>query len=297
VAGQDQPIGFIGLGAMGGPMAVNLARAGARLLVWNRSPEKAEAAAGAGALVASGIAEVFARSSVIILMLTDGQAIDAVLGRGGPDFAIRAGERTIVNMGTTSPDYSRGLEADILAAGGRYVEAPVSGSRKPAEAGELIAMLAGDERAVADVRPLLAPMCRKTVACGAAPNALVMKLAVNIFLLTTVTGLAEAIHFAARQGLDLAQVVEVLNAGQMASDISRIKAAKLQRRDFTIQAAIPDVLKNAELVTEAARDAAIALPLLDVCRALYAETLALGQADADMAAVITAIEARTAKRS
>ena len=86
----------------------------------------------------------------------------------------------------------------------------------------------------------------------------------------------------------------VLDAGQMASSISRVKTAKLAARDFEIQAGIADVLKNNELVVDAARSAGAAVPLLEVCRELYAETLALGHGGADMAAVITAIEARAA---
>src|SRR6267154_1387603 len=135
---------------------------------------------------------------------------------------------------STSPAYSRELEADIRSVGGHYVEAPVSGSRKPAEAGQLVAMLAGDADAIADVRPLLTPMCRETMICGPVPNALLMKLSVNLFLISLVTGLAEA-----------------------------------------------------------AREAGVASPLLDVCHALYGETRALGFGDADMAAVLKAIEARS----
>jgi 3-hydroxyisobutyrate dehydrogenase len=196
-------------------------------------------------------------------------------------------------MGTTAAAYSRALEVDIRAAGGRYVEAPVSGSRKPAEAGQLVAMLAGDADAVAAVQPLLAPMCKQAMGCGAVPNALLMKLAVNLFLISSVTGLAESLHFAAQHGLDLEQFSSIINAGQMASDMSRVKTPKLVARDFSVHAAIADVLKNNRLVAEAAREAGIASPLLDVCHALFGETLALGHGTEDMVAVVKAIEART----
>jgi 3-hydroxyisobutyrate dehydrogenase len=120
-----------------------------------------------------------------------------------------------------------------------------------------------------------------------------MKLAVNIFLIATVTGLAESFHFAERHGLDLELLRAVLDAGQMASSISRVKTAMLASRDFEIQAGIADVLKNNRLVVDAAQAAGAAAPLLEVCRDLYAETLALGHGGADMAAVIHAIEARS----
>ncbi|HEY1999268.1 NAD(P)-dependent oxidoreductase [Paraburkholderia sp.] len=286
-------IGFIGLGVMGQPMALNLARAGTPLLVWNRSADRCELLRAAGATVATGAAEIFRKTQIVILMLATEDAIDAVLGRRTPEFASNVAQHTIVHMGTTSPEYSRGLDAEIRAAGGSYVEAPVSGSRKPAEAGQLVAMLAGEHTAVEQVRALLQPMCHQTIICGAVPGGLLMKLAVNVFLITSVTGLAEAAHFAERHGLNMQQFREVVDAGQMASGISRVKILKLVNRDFDVQASITDVLKNNRLIAEAARDAHIASPLLDVCYALFGETEALGYGRFDMAAVLHAFEART----
>jgi 3-hydroxyisobutyrate dehydrogenase len=286
-------VGFLGLGVMGQPMALNLARAGTPLVVWNRTAGRTEPLRAAGADLADSPAEVLARTGVTFLMLADEFAIDSVLGRGTPDFATRVAGRTVVHMGTTSPEYSHGLEADIRAAGGSYAEAPVSGSRVPAEAGRLVAMLAGDEDVVGTVRPLLGPMCHETFLCGPAPNALTMKLAVNLYLITLVTGLGEAFHFAERQGLDRGLFLDVLDAGPMASGVSRMKAPKLLTQDFAVQAAARDVLQNNRLIAEAARKAGLASPLLDVCHALYDETVTLGHGGSDMVAVLRAIEART----
>lgn len=101
-------------------------------------------------------------------------------------------------------------------------------------------------------------------------------------------------HFAHSHGADLAKLVAVLDASPMASDVSRVKAAKLVSEDFTAQATVPNVLENTTLIVEAARRARVASPLLDVCHALYGETNALGAKDLDMVAVIRAIERRTA---
>lgn len=295
IACQTRPmrVGFAGTGVMGGPMARNLLKAGTDLLVWNRTPDKAQ---DVGAEVAPDVDTLFAESEVVIMMLTNGDAIDAVLGRGTDALARRVCGRTIVHMGTTSPAYSKSLEADITTRGGHYVEAPVSGSRVPAEAGELVAMLAGEPNAVERARPVLEPMCRDTVLCGPAPNGLLMKLAVNIFLITTVTGLAESVQFARRHGLDLRKFVDVLSTGQMSSPVMRVKAPKLVAEDFDVQASISDVWMNTRLITDAADEAGLAAPLMDVCRALFAETSQLGYDGADMAAVLKAIEARTENR-
>ena len=287
-------LGFVGLGAMGEPMALNLVKAGKPLLVWNRSPAKSEVLGKAGAAVAKDAADVFARCETIVFMLRDAAAMDAVVARGTSAFADRVKGRTLINMATPAPRYSKALEADVRVNGGHYVEAPVSGSRKPAESGQLVAMVAGEPDVVTAVRPLLAPMCRAAIACGPVPNALFMKLAVNLFLTAIVTGLAESVHFAQRHGLDLAQLVAILDAGPLASDVSRGKAAKLLAQDFAAQASISNVLENVRLIAAAAREAGIASPVLDACVALYGETKELGLGDADMIAVIRAIEQRTA---
>ena len=286
-------IGFIGLGVMGQPMALNLAKAGADLLVWNRTGERCDPLREAGARVAASAAEVFRGADVIILMMANGGATDAVLGRATEGFAGNVAGRLIDSMGTSSPDWSRGLEADIRAAGGRYVEAPVSGSRVPAEEGHLVGMLAGDADDVAMLRELLRPVCRETIPCGAVPGALTMKLSVNLFLVAMVAGLAEAFHFAERQGADLQRFQAVLDAGPMASAVSRIKLAKLCAGDFSVQAAISDVKMNSGLIAEAARGAGIAAPLLDAADALFGEAEGLGLGKQDMAAVVKAIAART----
>jgi 3-hydroxyisobutyrate dehydrogenase len=286
-------VGFLGLGLMGEPMARNLVRAGIPLVVWNRTPERADALCAEGAQRAQDAAEVFARAETVILMLANERATDEVLGRGADRFGVELRGRVLVNMATVAPEYARALARDVRAAGARYVEAPVSGSRTPAEAGQLVAMLAGDPEDLARIRPLLAPLCRDSFDCGPVPGALQMKLAVNTFLITMVTGLAETFHFARGHNLDLSTLRAILDAGPMASSVSRIKAQKIVEQDEVAQAALLDVLKNNQLIADAARKAGLASPLLDVCHALFREAQAQGHGARDMIAVLHAIEART----
>jgi 3-hydroxyisobutyrate dehydrogenase len=157
-------------------------------------------------------------------------------------------------------------------------------------------MRAGEPDRIAQVRPLMAPMCREVFACGAVPGALLMMIAINAFLIPMVTGLAVAFLFADRHGLDLRQLQAILDAGPMASNVSKVKGAKLAESDFTVQSAITDVLKNTRLTTAAAREKGLASPLLDVCEALYNEAVEQDHAGIDMAGVIKAIAARTDRR-
>jgi 3-hydroxyisobutyrate dehydrogenase len=284
-------VGFVGLGIMGRPMATRLVRAGVPLTVWNRTSAPAEALGALGAVVAPNPAALFASCDVVLLMLADEAAVDAVLGRGTPGFGMVAG-RTVVALGTTSTTFSAGLARDVEAAGGRYVEAPVSGSRVPAERGELVGLVAGPDDAVEQVEQLLGHLCRAVLRCGPVPQGLGTKLAVNLYLCTMVVGLAEAHHLAAAMGLDLAAFRRALDLGPMASAVSTIKLAKLADRDFEAQAAVRDVHTNTRLVAEAARAVGAASPLLDVTRELFRETEESGSGALDMAAVVTALEAR-----
>lgn len=293
---HQTPIGFIGLGLMGRPMARNVLRAGFPLLVWNRSPEPRAELASAGAEVATDAADVFARCRMIILMLADESATAAVLGRGGGAFGRTVRDRIVIGMGTFSPGFSGRLAADIAAAGGQYVEAPVSGSRGPATDGTLVAMTAGDPAAVAEAGPVIDAMCARRFDCGEPPAAMSLKLAVNLFLITMVTGLAEAFHFADRLGLDAGLLRTVLDAGPMASTVSRAKTGLLADGVFPAQAAVADVLKNCDLVHDAAVAAGAADPLLRDCRVLFRKAVALGLPGEDMAAVIKAVAAGDAVR-
>ncbi|GAA2745589.1 NAD(P)-dependent oxidoreductase [Terrabacter aerolatus] len=289
---METRVGFIGLGIMGRPMASHLLRSGVPLSVWNRSAGASGALQALGATVADSPADVFGVSDVVLLMLAHESAIDEVLQRGTAQFADMVSGRTVVHLGTTSPDYSAALGGDVEAAGGDYVEAPVSGSRVPAERGELVALTAGRPAVLDRVEPLLAPFCREVLRCGAVPSGTGTKLAVNLYLCTMVAGLAEAYHLAIALGLDPGAFQRALDAGPMASAVSTLKLAMLVERDFETQAAIRDVHRNTRLVAHAARAVGAVSPLLDVTRELFRETEDLGSGALDMAAVVTALERR-----
>ena len=283
-------VGFAGLGLMGRPMAIHLCRAGLPVVVYNRSPLPLETLQKHGATIAPSPEALFDACDTIILMLADDASTDAVIGRGGTEFDQRMRNRLIINMGTHRPAYSRALEADIRAAGGAFVEAPVSGSRPSAEAGTLIAMVAGDNHAVARALPLLRTMCRDVVRVGAVPQALAMKMAVNHYLIATVAALSEAANLALALGLDLELFSSIIAGGQLGSEVASAKLAKILHRDFSPQASIRDVCKNAALVAGAAADAQVASPILDEARYLFESVLARGAGELDMAAVVSAFE-------
>lgn len=284
-------VGFIGLGTMGLPIARTMARAGTGLVVWNRSQPARGAMRAVGARVAQTPGQVFDDVEVVFMMLANGDVIDALLQRGTAAFDQLVRGHTLVHMGTTAASYSQRLATDTTRAGGRYVEAPVSGSRVPAEQGQLVGMVAGPDDAVDLVLPLLEPVCASVVRCGEVPKATQLKLAVNLFLITQVSGLVEAFHFAAGNGLDMELFRSVVDAGPMASAVSRLKLGKLMEGDFTVQASVSDVFYNNRLIADAARGAGVPTPLLDACHRLFEQAEVLGHGHEDMAAVLRAFEA------
>ena len=222
-------------------------------------------------------------------MLSDVDAINETLGRTAQSFTTPVQGRVIVNMGTMAPVESTRLGEALRSQGASYVEAPVSGSRVPAENGALVAMLAGPDEVVEQVATLLTPICRSVFRCGEVPAALTTKLAVNVFLIDMVTGLAEATRFAEGNGVDLAVFRAVLDSGPMSSDVSRLKIAKLLTGDYAPQATIRDVRYNSRLILDQAESTGTELPLLADCERLLGATEQLGHEDADMVAVLLAL--------
>jgi 3-hydroxyisobutyrate dehydrogenase len=286
-------VGFIGLGVMGQPMATNLLKAGTPLIVWNRTPDRCEPLRPLGATVAATVSEVCEQADTIILTLFDRAAIDEVLQRGTSRFTSMVEGRTVMNMSSIAPADSRALARDIHSCGGTYVEAPISGSRIPAEQGQLVVMLAGDSGVAHSMRPLLAPMSRAQVFCGAVGDALLMKLAVNLFRLVMTNGLVEAVHFVDRNHLDFSAFEEVVNASPMASASCRTTLAKLRARDYSPHAATTDALNSTQLIVDAAQHVRAACDLIQVCRSQYQDAVDLGYGAADLISALQAIEVRS----
>lgn len=281
-----RPLGFVGLGRMGSAMALRLVEAGTPVVVWNRSPEPARLLGSAGADVATTLVEVLDRCRVVVMMLANAQAATEVLSQA-PSIV----GRVLVNAGTLAPESSLAMHDRVHELGGHYVECPVSGSRVQAEAGALVGMLAGEPAVLDEVEPLLAPMTAAVFRTGSVPRALETKLAVNVFLISLVAGLAESVSFAERRGVDVGVLRSILDAGPMASAVSRIKLAKIVEADWSAQAAVADVHYNSRLIVDAARQVGAPVPLMSVCERLFAAAESVGLGTADMAAVIEAVRA------
>jgi 3-hydroxyisobutyrate dehydrogenase len=160
----------------------------------------------------------------------------------------------------------------------------------PAEQGALLALLAGETSTLEMVRPVLQPMCREILDCGPVPNGTLTKLATNIVLLSQVASLAEAANMAHKAGVGAEALVRAILAGPLASDVMRVKGAKLLAGDFTAQAAIVNVVQSGQHARDAASREGVATPMLDAALGLYRWAEATGAGELDMIAVVKAFD-------
>jgi 3-hydroxyisobutyrate dehydrogenase len=285
-----EKIGFIGLGTMGLPMARNLAASGIALSVWNRTPKSPDAfPGGCNVEYAPSSRAVLRGARTSILMLLNQEAVDAVLERHTAAFAENVQGKTIIAMGSVDPGYSAALADDIAKAGGTYLEAPVSGSRVPAEQGQLVCLLGGDPAEANAAAPLLRPICKEQIYCGAAGDALRMKLAINLYLCSSLVALAEATNFARKAGLPLDKFSWAVAVGPLSSDFVTTKLPKMIEMDFAVQAGVADAHMSTCLIrTEAARLCS-ATPQLDVSSDLYARAVGALGPKVDMSSVIAVL--------
>ncbi|CAG8930487.1 unnamed protein product [Penicillium salamii] len=274
-------VGFIGLGAMGLPMARNLSRKFA-LTVWNRNHSKYMMLSGAELSIAESPSMVVEQSDVTFIMLLNTAAIESVLD---DDFKRALCGKVLVVTSSVTVAFSHWTAEQVHQAGGQYIEMPVSGSTVPAQQGQLVGMLAGDLVLVNRIRPVLEPITRCAIYCGPIGSGLKAKFAVNTFLITLTTGLAESVNLARAQGLDLRAFGQVLRFCPMASAYSDMKIGKLLNEDWAPQAAIDDCYAITKLIQSAASDVDTRSPLIDACAILLEEGKNASLGDEDIVAI------------
>lgn len=280
--------GLIGVGVMGEPMAKNLKKAGHSVTVYNRTPGRCDALRPLGIEVADSPTQVFEASEAVVIMVPSHLEVDQVLERSSQgEIAAPVKGLAVILMATVAPAYSMALGASLAAVGARYIEAPVSGSKQPAETGQLVILAsAGEQKYIDDVQPLFDAIGKKTVRCGPVPTAMRMKLANQLLLIACFEAISEATHFAAEIGLDVQQFLDMAQAGPLANDVLRSKVAKLVADDFSQQAPIRHVAKDIGLVCDEAEQRGVWLPIASANRALFSEAMRTGQSQDDAIGII-----------
>lgn len=279
-------IGFVGLGQMGSAIAANLLKAGHDLIVWNRSPEKADALVEQGATRAATPAEA-AAGEVVFSMLADDRAVEAVtFGEHG---LLSAGGGAIhVSLSTISLTLARRLAE---AYDDRYVSAPVFGRPAAAQAAKLFVVAAGPSGSIEICRPLFDAIGQRTFVLGDRPEqANVAKLCGNFLIMSVVESLAEAMALAAGHGLGKEKLLEVLTGTLFGAPIYETYGKLLVEEKFRPAGfAAPLGLKDMNLAAEAAAGALVPMPILSLVRDRLLATLAQEGMDIDWAGIATIV--------
>jgi 3-hydroxyisobutyrate dehydrogenase len=245
-------IAFLGTGRMGGPMAANLARAGFEVRTWDRTAGHAAALIEDGATVAASPAEAVKGAGILITMLADGPVTEQVWN--GPDGLTAADPGLIwVQMASVGIEWTQRFANKAARYGVHFVDAPVSGSQGPAQAGQLTILASGPHRLQETVAPVFAALGRAAVWLGSAGNGTRAKLVLNNWLADLTETTAETLSFARQLGLDPAAIVDLLESTPLGSPYAVQKARAMLAGDFTPAFALKHALKDADLAAQAAR--------------------------------------------
>ena len=292
---MPERVGFIGLGIMGSRMAANLRRAGFELVVWNRTAETARRwASDHGAEVATSPAEVGAACDRVVTMVVDGEQVETVLLAEGSGAASAAHDGLLcIDMSTIGPSAARRIGAALEERGVRFLDAPVTGSSPRAEDGTLTIMVGGEERDFARARPLFEAMGELIVHAGRLGDGQAVKVINNAVAATNAAVVGEALLVGKRVGVDLDALVSVMSAGSGASAMLELKQGPMREHDFTTLFKLAHMLKDVRLCLEEAEAAGIGMRFAQETVGILAQADESGYGDADFAALLAALEART----
>jgi 3-hydroxyisobutyrate dehydrogenase/2-hydroxy-3-oxopropionate reductase len=285
-----QNLGFIGLGIMGTPMALNLVQAGFNVTVYNRTRSKADPLERAGARVAASPAEAARDAEVIVSIVSDTAAMEEVVcGEGGVLETIRSGA-VLIDSSTISPTMSRKLACHLAGKGASMLDAPVTGSKHGAEKGELTFMIGGERETLERALPVLKVLGKKHIYCGQQGLGLAAKLAMNAILATMVEIFSEGFVMAAKAGVPPQTLLEIMQSSLARSGIVDFKAPFVFKGDFTPYFPLKLMHKDLELAMEAAYAQNLPMPATAAVKEVYGAAKAQGKGDLDYVAVITFLE-------
>ncbi|HYS06441.1 MAG TPA: NAD(P)-dependent oxidoreductase [Candidatus Dormibacteraeota bacterium] len=271
-----QPVGFIGLGIMGRPMAGHILKGGHPLTVFNRTRSKTAELQAQGAAVAGSPAEVAARSTIVITMVTDTPDVESVVaGPGGVLEGIRPGS-IVVDMSTISPKTERTLDEKLRARGAALVDAPVSGGDVGARNATLAIMAGGERQAFERVLPILRLLGKTITHCGPTGSGQIAKLANQILVSVTLLAVSEALVFARKNDLDPSTLIEAVSGGAAQSWQLTNLGPRIIKRDFAPGFMIDLVQKDLRLVLEACSRADVSLPATGLVHQLFGSAQAHG---------------------
>lgn len=289
---MGKSVAILGLGTMGAGMAANLLKAGFSLTVYNRTAAKAQALVNAGARPASTPAEAARGASIVIGMLADDDASREVWA--GKDGALEGAERgaVLIESSTVSPAWIAELAELAAQHGAELLDAPVTGSRMQAEAGQLLFLVGGSTEALEAATPALKAMGKELVHLGPVGSGAKMKLINNFLCGVQVASLAEGLAWIERSGLDPEKALSVLKTGAPGSPLLGAISARMASHNYAVNFLLSLMTKDLKYAQEEAANCDVDLKTAEVARSLFEAAIARGYGEADMASVIEPLRAR-----
>ncbi|MCB2195996.1 MAG: NAD(P)-dependent oxidoreductase [Bacteroidetes bacterium] len=247
---KSKKIGWIGLGAMGTPMAKNLINAGYNLTVYNRTSSKSNKLVEIGAQASDSPQKLFDETDIVFLMISDDYAVKSVFN--GDEGLLKSSSKgkVIINMSTVSPQISRDLAKTCNENGNTYVDAPVSGSIKQATDASLVIMVGADENTFKSIEPLLEVLGKKAFLIGSVGRGNETKLAVNLFLSIITQGLSEVVLFANELGVESNQILNVINEGGLSSPYVKAKSQAILHNEYPSAFSLKHMAKDLKIAKE-----------------------------------------------
>jgi 3-hydroxyisobutyrate dehydrogenase-like beta-hydroxyacid dehydrogenase len=283
---MKQKVGFMGLGIMGYAMALNIAKAGHPLTVYNRTPKDTDKLKSLGVEIAATPKSLAAVSDVVIAMVTGPEAIENLLW--GEDGAAQTFDRdkTFINMSSVSPRFSKDLGQRLAPSGVCFIDAPVSGSKKPAEDAALLILAAGAKNSVEALTPLLSTMGKRVVYCGEVGQGSMMKMANNLLLALMIEGLSETLNFGRMGGLPEEALLEVILGGPLACSIFQMKCQALAAACYDPNFPLKHATKDLKFVIDTAYDIGAPVPVAQTLLHLFSTGVNEGWGDLDVCATM-----------
>jgi len=283
-------VAFIGLGIMGGPMAANLVKAGFEVAGYNRSPEPVKRLVDAGGRGAESVADAVRGADVIVTMVPDSPDVEDVTGGDDGIYANAEKGAIHVDMSTIRPDVAVRVAEAGSKAGLRVLDAPVSGGEAGAIEGSLSIMVGGEPADFEAAKPVLEAVGKTIVHVGPAGSGQTVKAANQLIVAGNIQLLAEAVVFLEAYGVDTKAALEVLGGGLASSTVLNRKGANMLNREFTPGFRLALHHKDMGIVTSAAREAAVVIPLGALVAQLVASLKAQGDGGLDHSALLKLVE-------
>jgi 3-hydroxyisobutyrate dehydrogenase len=280
-------IGWLGLGNMGTPMANNLLKAGFEVTVYNRTAVRAAPLQEAGARLAVSAAAIWADADVVITMVSDDGALREIhqgkdgLLAGAAGGAGLQGRKLVIDMSTVSPETSRELAAAVAAKGIDYLDAPVAGSVKPAELGQLVIMVGGKKEVYESALPIFGRLGKASFLLGEQGAGNIAKLAINTLLAFNMQGLAESVLFAKEKGILPEAMLAVIGESALSNPLTKMKSSNLAEGNFQAAFALKHLAKDLRLALGQGLHTPGGIALHDS----YQQALAAGWGEKDISAI------------